>query len=101
MSNHSQESLNCEATLIGQKLPDCQATIVGDESPSQQLGASTNLNPHETQSQTVVTLVNKFLAKAVEKQATHLEIEPEANFLSIRYGHKKSLKPLIDPLPKN
>ncbi|EAZ90180.1 GspE/PulE family protein [Crocosphaera chwakensis] len=99
MSNHSQESLNCEATLIGQKFPDCEATIVGDESSSQQLSASTNLNPNETQPQTVVTLVNKFLAKAVEKQATHLEIEPEANFLSIRYRHKNILKPLIDPLP--
>ncbi len=96
MSNHSQESLNCEATLIGQKFPDSQATMVGDESPYQQLGASTN----EMQPQTVVTLVNKFLAKAVEKQATHLEIEPEANFLSIRYRHKDILKPLIDPLPK-
>lgn len=100
MSNHSKESLNCEATLIGQKFPDSQATMVSDESPSQQLGASTNLNTNETQPQTIVTLVNKFLAKAVEKQATHLEIEPEANFLSIRYRHKNILKPLIDPLPK-
>ncbi|ACB52260.1 hypothetical protein cce_2912 [Crocosphaera subtropica ATCC 51142] len=100
MSNHSPESLNCEATLIGQKLPDCEATIVADESPPQELGVPTNVNFNDTQSQTVVTLVNKFLAKAVEKQATHLEIEPEANFLSIRYGDKNSLKPLLDPLPK-
>ncbi len=100
MSNNPKEFLSCEATLIGQPIPDCEATIVGDESIPQELGASTNTHLNDAPSQTIVTLVNKFLAKAVEKKATHIEIESEANFLSIRYGDRDLLKPLIDPLPK-
>ncbi len=100
MSNHPQDSLNCEATLIGQQVPDCEATIVGDESSPPPLTPPSNGILNETPSNTVVILVNKFLAKAVEKQATYIEIEPEANFLSIRYAKTERLKPLVDPLPK-
>ena len=100
MSNHPQDSLNCETTLIGQQVPDCEATIVGDEVSPAELTPATKTLSHETSSQTVVTLVNKFLAKAVEKQANYIQIEPEANFLSIRYANTEILKPLIDPLPK-
>ncbi|MGK7959736.1 GspE/PulE family protein [Crocosphaera sp.] len=100
MSNNPKESLNYEATLVGRPVPDCEATIVGHESPSQDFHAPTNVTLNENPSQTVITLVNKFLAKAVEKKATRVEIEPEANFLSIRYGERELLKPLIDPLPK-
>ena len=100
MSNHPQDSLNCEATLIGQQVPDCEATIVGDEVSPAEFTPPTKTLSHETSSQTVVTLVNKFLAKAVEKQANYIQIEPEANFLSIRYANTGILQPLIDPLPK-
>lgn len=100
MSNNPKESLNYEATLVGQPVPDCEATIVGNESPPQDFDAPKNVTLNETPSHTVITLVNKFLAKAVEKKATRVEIEPEANFLSIRYGEKELLKPLIEPLPK-
>ncbi len=100
MSNHPQDSLNCEATLIGQPVPDCEATIVGDESSPPESKPATNSILQETPSNTIVTLVNKFLAKAVEKKATSIQIEPEANFLSIRYGKAEILKPLVDPLPK-
>ncbi|MGK7880565.1 MAG: GspE/PulE family protein [Crocosphaera sp.] len=100
MSNHSQDSLNCEATLIGQQVPDCEATIVGDESSPPEFTPKTNSILQETPSNTIVTLVNKFLAKAVEKKATSIQIEPEANFLSIRYGKAEILNPLVDPLPK-
>ena len=100
MSNHPQDSLNCEATLIGQQVPDCEATIVGDESSPPPLTPPSNGSLNETPSNTVVILVNKFLALAVEKQATYIEIEPEANFLSIRYAKTERLKPLVDPLPK-
>ncbi|MDJ0731866.1 MAG: ATPase, T2SS/T4P/T4SS family [Crocosphaera sp.] len=100
MSNHPEDSLNCEATLIGQQVPDCEATIVGDESSSRELTPETNVVLNEIPSNTVVSLVNKFLAKAVEKKATYIQIEPEDNFLSICYSHKNIVKPLIDPLPK-
>ena len=100
MSNHPQDSLNCEATLIGQPVPDCEATIVGDKSSPPEFTPATNAILQETPSNRVVALVNKFLAKAVEKKATSIQIEPEANFLSIRYGKAEILKPLVDPLPK-
>ena len=100
MSNHPQDSLNCEATLIGQPVPDCEATIVGDKSSPPEFTPATNAILQETPSNRVVALVNKFLAKAVEKKATSIQIESEANFLSIRYGKAEILKPLVDPLPK-
>ena len=100
MSNHPQDSLNCEATLIGQQVPDCEATIVSDESSPPPFTPPSNGILNETPPNTVAILVNKFLAKAVEKQAIYIEIEPEANFLSIRYAKTERLKPLVDPLPK-
>ncbi|MGK7955380.1 MAG: GspE/PulE family protein [Crocosphaera sp.] len=100
MSNHPQDAINCEATLIGQPVPDYEATIVGDEVSPAEVTPPTQTLSNETSSHTVVTLVNKFLAKAVEKQAKYIQIEPEANFLSIRYFNTEVLQPLIDPLPK-
>ncbi|MEL4894590.1 GspE/PulE family protein [Crocosphaera sp. Alani8] len=101
MSNRPQDFLNCEATLVGEQIPDCEATIVGDESsPPKFTPPKTDPVPNQIPSNAVVTLVNKFLAKTVEKKATYIQIEPEANFLSIRYGQAETLKPLVDPLPK-
>ncbi|MEA5511566.1 ATPase, T2SS/T4P/T4SS family [Crocosphaera sp. UHCC 0190] len=119
MSNNPKtQPLDFEATMIGQQQSDFDVTIVGEESPNfeatiigtenrqeiphsfEETPSSDLIKLNEAQSAVVVTLVNKILAKAVEKQATHLQIEPEENFLSIRYRQGESFKPLIDPLPK-
>jgi type IV pilus assembly protein PilB len=99
-NNHHKQSLNFEATLVGQNPADFDATIVGDVSSPSPLERSTHGIIKEGQSTSIITLVNKFLAKAVEKKAHQIQIEPEENFLSIRYGHEDTLKPLVDPLPK-
>ncbi|MGK7939470.1 MAG: GspE/PulE family protein [Crocosphaera sp.] len=101
-SNPSENSFNVE-TRLQKKHLDAEATIAGDHSPFETVTAkasSHHLVINEADSTTIVTLVNKVLAKAVEKKATEIQIEPEENFLSIRYGHGETLKPLIDPLPK-
>lgn len=91
---------------------DCEATIVSDESsPFENQNGVPSLEERPSQARSllkdvpssadVLALINKFLARAVEKKASHIEIKPEENFLSIRYSHQGDLlKPLIDPLPQ-
>ena len=101
-SNHSENSFNVENPLE-QRYLDVEATIAGTQNSFETIASSPSSHHslrEEAESTTIVTLVNKFLAKAVEKKATHIQIEPEDNFLSIRYGKGDTLKPLIDPLPK-
>ncbi|MGB5772185.1 MAG: ATPase, T2SS/T4P/T4SS family [Crocosphaera sp.] len=99
-NNHPQQPLNGEATIVGQNPADFDATIIGDDYPPSSVKKTSPPITNEGQSTPVVTLINKFLAKAVEIKATQIEIEPEENFVSIRYRHEDTLKPLIDPLPK-
>ncbi|ACK65333.1 General secretory system II protein E domain protein [Rippkaea orientalis PCC 8801] len=50
----------------------------------------------------VVTLVNKILVTAIEREGTHLEIDPQEDNVIIRYRQTQAdtLQPLFDPLPK-
>ncbi|MDJ0508526.1 MAG: ATPase, T2SS/T4P/T4SS family [Crocosphaera sp.] len=101
-TNHPQNSFNIENPLE-HRHPEVEATITSNRASFETIASTPPSHRSlvdETESTTISTLVNKVLAKAVEKKATEIQIEPEENFLSIRYGHGETFKPLIDPLPK-
>ncbi|HAC64323.1 MAG TPA: general secretion pathway protein GspE [Cyanothece sp. UBA12306] len=85
-----EQYLSSEVTLVS-------GTEVLEEAPQ----ATANFFQTETSSP-VVTLVNKILVTAIEKQGIEIELESQKNNLIVLYRQRnsKNFQPLFEPLPK-
>ncbi|MEM8777280.1 MAG: ATPase, T2SS/T4P/T4SS family [Cyanobacteria bacterium P01_G01_bin.49] len=98
--NQDKQPIDYDATIVGEESPHFPGADVPNSVEETSSPKNRAVGQEAPSSAAVVTLVNKFLAKAVEKKATQIEIEPEENLLSIRYFQEDQFNPVIDPLPK-
>ena len=90
LRNSYPEDRALDATLV-------DATEIFEEVPKEAVTIV-----QEDPSSPIVTLVNKILITAIERQGTQIEIDPQENSLLVLYrqGQAENLQPLFDPLPK-
>jgi type IV pilus assembly protein PilB len=55
----------------------------------------------DSDTSSIIVLVNKIIAQAITEKVSHIHIEPQANNLIIRFRKDGILQQAIDPLPRN
>lgn len=103
ISQYLDEQAKKEKEVAVQKSFDIQNDLEGldnlslDDAPDE---ASDDLGLEDAQGAPIINLVNKILAKALQEKVSDIHVEPQEEFLRIRFRKDGVLRPAFDNMPK-
>ncbi|MGL5035038.1 MAG: GspE/PulE family protein [Microcystaceae cyanobacterium] len=81
-------------------LTDILESIKGGLCDSPKEGADSPLDSNDANKVLIISLVNRILAKAIQEGASEIHLEPQKNYLNIRFRLDGVLHRAFEPLPR-
>jgi type IV pilus assembly protein PilB len=103
ISKYLDEQVEHQKQLEFQKSVDVKSDLLGfdlQDLPDDQTDIDLNAAIHDAEAAPVIALVNKVLVKALKEKVSDIHIEPQEEYLRIRFRKDGVLRQSFDPLPK-
>jgi len=103
ISSYLDEQVERQKQMEQQSRVDVQADLEGlgyldlQEAPDE---AESNLDVSDAEAAPIIALVNKILIKALQEGVSDIHVEPQEEFLRIRFRKDGVLREAFEPLPK-